>query len=132
MNRIPTTLRLPDSPRSQSALVGWAEKIHGIISELYTDIAKAVNALIMSDTLANRPTATGSLRFYWSTDKKTLAIDDGSWRIPRLEVIATADLPAAAAAQDGRLVIEDVAAGDRNLVFYAQGQRFRLDGGSPF
>lgn len=47
-------------------------------------------------------------------------------------VIATASLPAAAAAQDGRIVIEDNGAGDRNLVVYAGGQRFRIDGGVAF
>ncbi len=46
-------------------------------------------------------------------------------------VVLTVDLPTAAAAQDGRYVIEDAGAGDRNLVFYAGGQRFRVDGGAP-
>ena len=49
----------------------------------------------------------------------------------KLEVIATANLPAAAAGQDGRVVIEDAGAGDRNLIVYAGGQRFRFDGGAP-
>jgi len=47
-------------------------------------------------------------------------------------VIATASLPAAGSAQDGRVVIEDVGAGDRNLILYAGGQRFRIDGGAAF
>lgn len=47
-------------------------------------------------------------------------------------VIATASLPAAGAAQDGRLVIEDAGAGDRNLIIYAGGERFRIDGGATF
>lgn len=51
---------------------------------------------------------------------------------PKAEVIATASLPAAGAVQDGRIVIEDVAAGDRNLIIYAGGQRFRIDGGAAF
>jgi len=46
------------------------------------------------------------------------------------EVIATANLPAAAAANNGRIIIEDNGTGDRNLVFYAGGQRFRIDGGA--
>jgi len=49
---------------------------------------------------------------------------------PFLPVIATASLPAAGAANDGRCVIEDNGTGDRNLVFYAGGQRFRVDGGA--
>jgi len=48
------------------------------------------------------------------------------------EVVATADLPAAAAENDGRVVVEDAGAGDRNLVIYGGGERFRIDGGAGF
>ena len=47
-------------------------------------------------------------------------------------IIASGSLPAAAAAENGALVLEDVAAGDRNLIIYAGGQRFRIDGGAAF
>ena len=46
-------------------------------------------------------------------------------------VVATASLPAAATDMDGRIVIEFAGAGDVNLVLYYNGQRFRIDGGSP-
>ncbi len=49
-----------------------------------------------------------------------------------IPVIATASLPAAAAAEDGSIVIEDNGTGDRNLIIYAGGQRFRIDGGAAF
>lgn len=49
-----------------------------------------------------------------------------------VSVVATASLPAAGAAEDGRVLIEDAAAGDRNLIIYAGGQRFRIDGGVAF
>lgn len=49
-----------------------------------------------------------------------------------LPVIATASLPAAGTANDGQAVIEDAGAGDRNLIVYAGGERFRIDGGSTF
>lgn len=45
-------------------------------------------------------------------------------------VVATASLPAAAAAMNGHILIEDNGAGDRNLIIYAGGQRFRIDGGA--
>lgn len=48
-----------------------------------------------------------------------------------LDVVPTAELPAAAAAMDGVALIEDAGAGDRNLIVYAGGQRFRFDGGAP-
>lgn len=49
-----------------------------------------------------------------------------------VSVVATASLPAAGAAEDGRVLIEDAAAGDRNFIIYAGGQRFRIDGGVAF
>ncbi len=52
--------------------------------------------------------------------------------IRRLPVIATASLPAASTAQDGRAIIENNGTGDRNLIIYAGGQRFRIDGGAAF
>lgn len=48
----------------------------------------------------------------------------------QLPLVARADLAAAASAMDGQIVIDDNGAGDRNLVFYSGGQRFRVDGGS--
>lgn len=48
------------------------------------------------------------------------------------KVVATASLPTAASSMDGTLIIEDGGPGDRNLVIYAGGQRFRIDGGSSF
>lgn len=56
----------------------------------------------------------------------------GVTEIRRLPVIATASLPAAATAQNGRAVIEDAGAGNRNLILYAGGERFRIDGGATF
>lgn len=47
-----------------------------------------------------------------------------------VDVIATADLPAAGTSQNGRLLIENNGAGDRNLILYAGGERFRIDGGA--
>jgi Pectate lyase superfamily protein len=48
----------------------------------------------------------------------------------RHPVVPTASLPAAGVLEDGRILIEDGGAGNRNLVFYAGGQRFRVDGGA--
>jgi hypothetical protein len=48
----------------------------------------------------------------------------------RAGVVATASLPAAANPMDGTILIEDAGAGDRNLIIYAGGQRFRIDGGA--
>lgn len=45
-------------------------------------------------------------------------------------VILTANLPAAGAAQDGLVIVENGGAGNGNIVFYVGGQRFRIDGGA--
>ena len=68
-----------------------------------------------------RPQSTG----------QTLGDNTHQWRVFN-EVVATGSLPAAAAARDGTILIEDAAAGDRNLIIYAGGQRFRIDGGTNF
>jgi hypothetical protein len=47
-------------------------------------------------------------------------------------VMATASLPAAGAVMNNRVLIEDNGTGDRNLIMYAGGQRFRIDGGAAF
>lgn len=52
--------------------------------------------------------------------------------IQKIEVVATANLPAAGANQNGKIVVEDAGAGDRNLIIYAGGERFRIDGGATF
>lgn len=47
-----------------------------------------------------------------------------------IPLVQRADLASAATAMDGTVVIDDNGSGDRNIVFYAGGQRFRIDGGS--
>ena len=51
----------------------------------------------------------------------------------RHSIVATADLAAAATSNiSGTIVIEDGGVGNRNLVIYAGGERFRIDGGAAF
>ena len=45
-------------------------------------------------------------------------------------VVLTADLPAAGGDMDGRACIEDAGAGNCNFVFWARGERYKVDGGS--
>jgi len=49
-----------------------------------------------------------------------------------MPIVATGSLPAAGAVEDGSVLIEDNGTGNRNLIIYAGGQRFRLDGGAAF
>lgn len=48
----------------------------------------------------------------------------------KVPVVASGNLFGAGADHDGMIVIEDAGAGDRNLILYAGGQRFRIDGGA--
>jgi hypothetical protein len=50
----------------------------------------------------------------------------------KVPIVLTANLPAPGPAQDGKLFIEDSGTGDRNIVLYAGGQRFRVDGRQAF
>jgi hypothetical protein len=47
-------------------------------------------------------------------------------------VVPTSKLPPGDPTNDGKILIEDAGNGGRNLVIYAGGQRFRIDGGEPF
>lgn len=68
----------------------------------------------------------------WGTLDPTFEIINcqGSVDQRHIPVIARASLPAAGSTQDGRLIIDDNGTGDRNLMIYAGGQRFRIDGGA--
>jgi hypothetical protein len=60
-----------------------------------------------------------------------LGDDTHTWRVYH-DVVATGSLPAGATAMNGVVLIEDAGAGDRNLIVYAGGERFRIDGGAAF
>jgi hypothetical protein len=68
-------------------------------------------------------------RFFVTFDGRVKVPNTGKLHLP---VVATANLPAAGADEDGSLLIEDNGTGDRNLILYAGGQRFRIDGGAAF
>lgn len=60
-------------------------------------------------------------------------VDDGNAEIFQNlagPVVTTANLPAASASMDARIVIEDGGTGDINLIIYARGERYRINGGS--
>ena len=127
--QIPRTSPVFSPPNDFAGFKSWAIKT---MDSIYRILARRLEAMILQGVEADQPTADGTQRLFFSTDTKVLRYDDGSFQGPHLEVIATASLPAAAAAQNGRIVIEDAAVGDRNIVIYAGAQRFRLDGGAAF
>lgn len=47
-------------------------------------------------------------------------------------VVLTANLPAASAALDGLVVVENAGGATRNLIVYTGGNRYRISGGAAF
>lgn len=68
-------------------------------------------------------------RFEVTFDGRVKVASGGKLHLP---VVLTANLPAAGAVEDGSLLIEDGGAGNRNLILYSNGERYRIDGGTPF
>lgn len=74
-----------------------------------------------SDSIVVGPTSGTAVR---------VRLDAQSTNRVHIPVVATGSLPAAGASEDGSIIIEDNGAGDRNLIIYGGGQRFRIDGGA--
>lgn len=129
-NILSLTPTLPESPRSLAGILPWSLSLSGAIQTIYRTLADRTEDMISENTLALRPAAKGTKRLYFASDLKIVYYDDGSWNGPRHEVVATADLPAAGASQNGRLIIEDAGGGTIKLVGYAAGVRFRFTGAS--
>jgi len=74
-------------------------------------------------------TVTGTFKQGWGN-----LVYPSAWFpvLNKLPIVATANLPAASTAMNGAAIIEDAGTGDRNLILYAGGQRFRIDGGANF
>jgi hypothetical protein len=47
-------------------------------------------------------------------------------------VVLTTNLPAASALLDGLVLVENAGGSNRNIVFYAGGNRYRISGGAAF
>lgn len=125
---------MPDLPQN---LVVTQPNVFDGLRKAWVTLIQTVNALSRTDTVALRPTTPPLDHiFYTETDgeQRTYVGVNGAWQgiRPVLRVVATASLPAAAAAMNGTVLIEDVGAGDRNLIVYAGGERFRIDGGAAF
>lgn len=72
--------------------------------------------------------ATGGTRSRDNTG--TLESGSTMFGVYGIPVVARASLPAAGATQDGLVLVDDNGAGDRNLMIYVGGERFRIDGGA--
>ena len=68
-------------------------------------------------------------KFIPATEGQNLGQQSQGWRVYN-NIVLTASLPAAGASMNGALLIEDGGTGDRNIIIYAGGERFRIDGGA--
>ena len=50
----------------------------------------------------------------------------------KVDVVPTASLPGPGTSMNGRVLIENYGAGDKNLILYAGNKRYRINGGAPF
>lgn len=127
MPELPQTVNLPTETKS------WNNEL----LRNWTLMIQTLNALSQTGLTADKPT-TPDLNhiFYTESDgeQRTFVAVNGVWIgiRPALRTVATASLPAAAAALDGTLLIENAGAGDQNLIVYANGGRYRIDGGASF
>lgn len=87
------------------------------------------NILVGNGTGALDESGIGAISEYRKIMNLPASIADNG---AHTSVVATASLPAAGAARDGLMLLEDVGAGDRNLIIYAGSERFRIDGGAAF
>lgn len=80
-----------------------------------------------ADFLCNVVATGGTRSAYNSGILESGSTMFGVYGIP---IVARASLPAAGAAQDGLIIMDDNGTDDVNLMLYARGERFRIDGGA--
>mgnify|MGYP001614191150 CR=1 FL=1 len=127
MPDLPQTINLPTETKS------WSPEL----LRNWTLMIQTLNALSRVDTTANKPTTPDLDHILFTesdSEQHTFVAVSGAWQgvRPTLRIVATASLPAAGASMNGTILIENVAAGDQNLVFYANSERYRVDGGTAF
>lgn len=100
------------------------------------EFASMDHCVILGNSGTNHATAdfncsvsqTGGTRSAYNSG--TLESGSTMFGVFGIPIVARASLPAAGASQDNLIIIDDNGAGDRNLMLYAGGERFRIDGGA--
>lgn len=81
-HQLQTMIYFPTVPAGMPPeMAAWASALQQSIQDHVRTITERVQDLMYSGTLADRPVASGSLRFYFTTDEATptLYFDNGSW-----------------------------------------------------
>lgn len=70
-------------PVSLAELQAWALELQQAIRDQHLSLADRLQGLITVGTLAQRPAADGTFRFYFATDEAPpkLYFDDGIWNV---------------------------------------------------
>jgi hypothetical protein len=116
--------RLADSHHCVVIGAAWNRRGQAATQEYALDLAGGSHDNVVM--LTSRDHGTAHLRG---------AAGETNWVVingrPRLPLVAAGNLPRAGADQDGTVLIENGGRGDRSLVYYSGGQRFRV-GGTTF
>jgi hypothetical protein len=115
----------------------WARQMISAWGWSWNLMVQTLNGLSKVDTEANRPTNPDLDHVFYTAnngEQRTYVGVDGAWQgiRPTLQVVTTANLPAANASRDGATLIEQAGANDHNIIIYAGGNRYRIDGGAAF
>ena len=127
MPDLPQTMALPKETQP------WSHRL----TQAWTLMIQTLNDLSRTGLAADKtttPNLNHSLYTESDGEQRSYVAVDGVWVgiRPTLRIVATASLPAAGASMNGTVLIENVAAGDQNLIVYANGERYRIDGGASF
>ncbi len=121
-----SSIRFSTASGSRNHVIGGRWNTITIEAATFNNSLCMLTYAIAGGSLTNASTNTSKYRVF---NVNTQVFDTD---LAPHNIIATASLPAAATSRDGTTIIEDAGAGDRNIIIYAGGQRFRIDGGAAF
>lgn len=127
MPDLPQTLSLPPETNKWSLQFGQIWKL----------VIQTLNALSRVGVAADKTTTPDLDHILYTEsdgEQRTYVAVNGVWQglRPTLRIVATGSLPAASASMNGTVLLEDGGAGNQNVVIYANGERYRIDGGATF
>jgi len=76
---VPSGIPLPLPPKNLAEAISWAGRFTMAVQHLNRVLSSRLEDMLFQGTLAVRPAAEGTRRFYWATDTDTLYYDEGTW-----------------------------------------------------
>lgn len=59
----------------------WIEQINSQLTFIIRELSEALRNIVVEGATADKPTASGSGRFFYDTTLNQLEYDDGSWNV---------------------------------------------------